>query len=201
MSQINTRSPVTEDILKSYPETTPAELEAALARANRLFEKSRVLPRAEMRNSRKATLLKMADHFDTHLDSHAKLITEEMGKTLKHSREEVKKCASTLRVMVEDADRLFAPRSHPRGDGFEAHTEWDPLGTLYAIMPWNFPYWQAIRAFAPSYLLGNSFLLKHASIVTGSALQLQKAFQEAGGEAGAFEILILSGEKALTPID
>ncbi len=201
MSATTTRNPANEEILRAYPESTPEQISSLLARADTCFKSSLIEPRAELRARRKKTLLAFADQLDTHLETHARLITDEMGKTLKHAREEVKKCASTLRLLVEDADRLFAPRLHPRGEGFQAWTEWDPIGTLYAIMPWNFPFWQAVRAFAPSYLLGNSFVLKHASNVTGSALALKQAFDSVGGEPGSFELVILAGERALSLID
>lgn len=201
MSVTTTRNPVTEEILQAVPESTPEQVSAILARADHCFRNALREPRATLRERRKKTLLAFADQLDQGLETHARLITDEMGKTLKHARDEVKKCAATLRLLVEDADRLFAPRVHPRGEGFEAWTEWDPIGTLYAIMPWNFPYWQAVRAFAPSYLLGNSFVLKHASNVTGSAIALQKSFMESGGETGAFELVILPGDQALSLID
>ena len=197
--RIETLSPLTGKVLASYSSTTSEEIETILKAASELVKSSRKDPNT--REKRKRLLLKMADLLDAEKSEHALLITEEMGKTLKASEEEIAKCVVTLRHAVQLIDSWLGVDEIFLGNGKTARLEYHALGTVLAVMPWNFPYWQVIRAFIPAALLGNTFVLKHASNVTGCAKKLEALVTEAGGPAGLFSTVILRGDKVLPLID
>jgi succinate-semialdehyde dehydrogenase / glutarate-semialdehyde dehydrogenase len=137
-------------------------------------ERSRVLTRA-------------ADLLAWDREVHARLLTEEMGKTIRAAREEVAKCERALRYYADNAADFLADTS-VRADG---RVSYQSLGVILAIMPWNFPYWQVVRFAAPALAAGNVALLKHASNVPRCALELEKLFRSAGAPAGVFQTLLI----------
>jgi succinate-semialdehyde dehydrogenase/glutarate-semialdehyde dehydrogenase len=137
--------------------------------------------------NRTAVLARAAQLLDDEIDSHAPLLTREMGKTIRSAREEVAKCARALRHYAEHAHSYLADTS-VTDDGRVAY---EPLGPVLAVMPWNFPYWQVIRFAAPALAAGNVVLLKHASNVPRCALELQRLFERAGAPDGVFQTLLV----------
>lgn len=118
--------------------------------------------------------------------------TLEMGKPISAARSEVEKCAVCCEWYADQVD-LLAPAPGPR-TGDEVRV--DPLGVLFAIMPWNFPYWQVVRVLAPALLVGNTVVLKHAENVSGCALALERAVRDAGRIDGLFEVLLVPRDEA-----
>ena len=143
---------------------------------------------------RQQLIVRFAEVLEYRKLEYAKIISLEMGKLYNEALAEVEKCAITTRYYAEHAPEYIQPlvmqSSFPR-----AYTSFEPMGTILAIMPWNFPFWQALRCAVPNLLLGNTVVLKHASNVMGSALKMQEAFLEAGFPAGAFQALFLSSDK------
>jgi len=116
----------------------------------------------------------------------ASTITAEMGKTIGAARAEVEKCAATIDWIAEHGPAILADEPVPVDGGDEVHVSYLPIGTILAVMPWNFPLWQVIRASGPIMLSGNGFLLKHAPNVMGSAYALEQAYEAAGFPKGLF---------------
>jgi len=129
-------------------------------------------------------------------DELARLMTEEMGKTLDDGRAEVEKCAFHCDWFADHAHEYLADQRVDIG-GPEALVTYNPLGIVLAVMPWNFPFWQAFRAVAPALLTGNGMLLKHASNVPGCALAIEDVLDKAGVPKDLFRTLLIpSGDVA-----
>ena len=172
-----------------WPEVTADELDAKLALATDAFARWRVSTIAD----RVALLRACADRFERDKERLAAIATREMGKTLASAVAEVEKCAAGFRWYADHADALLAPVSL----GAAGEARWLPIGAVLAVMPWNFPYWQAIRFLAPTILAGNVGLLKHASLTQGCAVAIEEAVLAAGAPAGLFQNLgIKSGAVA-----
>ncbi|MCR5880916.1 NAD-dependent succinate-semialdehyde dehydrogenase [Phenylobacterium sp. J367] len=139
--------------------------------------------RAEHMRAAAAVLRRRADEF-------AELMTEEMGKTLADGRAEVEKCAVGCDHFAEHAKRFLADQPVDMG-GPKAKVVYRPLGTILAVMPWNFPFWQAFRFAAPTIMAGNTAVLKHASNVPGSALAIEEVFREAGFPDDVFRTVLV----------
>jgi succinate-semialdehyde dehydrogenase/glutarate-semialdehyde dehydrogenase len=109
------------------------------------------------------------------------------------ARAEVEKCAFSLDYFAEHGATMLAPQDAP-STAARSYVAFRPLGVLLAIMPWNFPYWQVIRAAAPALMAGNAMLLKHAANTTRCALELERVFENAGAPDGLFGVLVARGE-------
>src|SRR5215831_5918200 len=128
-------------------------------------------------------------------DEMARLATLEMGKTIVAAEAEVEKCAWVCEHYAQHAAAMLAPE-HVATDAGDSYIRFDPLGVLLAIMPWNFPYWQAFRATAPALAAGNTLALKHASNVTGCALAMERLWRDAGLPENAFTVILVQGAEA-----
>ena len=127
---------------------------------------------------------------------YARLMAEEMGKPVSQGRAEVDKCAWLCDHTADTGPALLA-RVPVATEASESWVSFQPLGTVLAVMPWNFPFWQVFRFAAPALLAGNTAVLKHASNVPGSALAIESVFTDAGFPPGAMSaILIGPGEVA-----
>ena len=121
------------------------------------------------------------------------LITSEMGKLIKESEAEIEKCAWLCEYYAEHAEILLEPEGAP-SDGTVSYIRFDPIGVIYAIMPWNFPFWQVLRFAVPTILAGNTVVLKHAPNVVGCAIAIEKLFIEAGFPKNVFSNLTIPVE-------
>ncbi|HZV76674.1 MAG TPA: NAD-dependent succinate-semialdehyde dehydrogenase [Candidatus Babeliales bacterium] len=126
-------------------------------------------------------------------DSLAAGAVREMGKPIVQARAEVEKCASALDYFAEHGAAMLAAQPAP-SSAKRSYVAFRPLGVLLAIMPWNFPYWQVIRAAAPALMAGNTMVLKHAANTTRCALELERIFGETGAPQGLFGALIARGD-------
>lgn len=183
------RDPATGQVIATHPFTTDAALEAALSAASAGFAAwSRTSPaeRAERLRAMAATLRGSKEKL-------AALATAEMGKPLRESRAEVEKCAVLCDWYAEHGPRLLQDEPTEVPDG-KAQVSYLPLGPVYAVMPWNFPFWQAMRAAVPILMAGNSFLLKPAENVVGCGELLHRAWQDSGLPAGVFASINLTHE-------
>jgi succinate-semialdehyde dehydrogenase/glutarate-semialdehyde dehydrogenase len=147
---------------------------------------------------RAGLMRKAAETLRANRDRYTRLMTAEMGKTLRDGRGEVEKCAWACDYFAEHAETFLARRpqdmtGHNPGSGPapKAFVTYNPLGVVLAIMPWNFPFWQAMRFAAPHLMAGNGAVLKHASNVPGCALALEDLFREAGFPENLFRTVLL----------
>ena len=186
---IATTDPRTGEVLKTYDELSPEQLEDRLARAAVAADSYRLTSYRE----RAGWLRAAADVLDRRTDEVAQLMTLEMGKTRKASAAEIGKCAAGLRFYAEHGAQFLADEEvDPQAVGaVRAYGRYLPLGVVLAIMPWNFPLWQAMRFAAPALMAGNVGLLKHASNVPQTALFLEELFVEAGFPADVFQTLLV----------
>jgi len=149
-------------------------------------------------SERTQTLERLAKLFRERKPQLAVLMRKEMGKLEAEAEAEIEKCATCCDYYAENAEALLAPVNAP-SDARKSYVAFEPLGTVLAIMPWNFPFWQAVRCAAPAIAAGNAVVLKHASNVTGCALALEKIFQDAARE-GLFRAALVPGKDALALI-
>lgn len=179
-------NPATGETFATYEDHTTEQVQAAVAAAHAAYGTYR---RTSF-EQRGAWMNAAADILERRVDELALLATREMGKTLEAARQEVLKCASACRYYAEHAGTFLA--SEPvKTEADEAFVMYQPLGVVLAVMPWNFPYWQAFRFIAPTLMAGNTGLLKHASNVPGCALAIEDVLREAGFPAGVFTTLLI----------
>jgi succinate-semialdehyde dehydrogenase/glutarate-semialdehyde dehydrogenase len=183
---IQTVNPATGDPGKSYRETSLDEALAAAAAARDAFLQWRRTGFAE----RSAVIRKAATILRARKDEFARLMTEEMGKTVTDGRAEVEKCAAHCDWFADHAEEYLAEEPVDLGGG-ETFVTFNPLGVVLAVMPWNFPFWQVFRFAAPALMAGNGALLKHASNVPGCALAIEEVFHQAGVPHDLFRALLL----------
>ena len=190
---IATINPATGETVRTFDEMTDEEIERALARACDTFASYRLTSYEE----RAGWMRRAADILDGDVERVAAMMTEEMGKTLASARQEVQKCAKACRYYAEHAAGYLADEpADPEAVGAtQAYARYQPLGPVLAVMPWNFPLWQAMRFAAPALMAGNVGLLKHASNVPQTALYMQELFERAGFPSGAFQTLLIGSAK------
>lgn len=187
---IATINPATGDVVKTFEALTDQEIESKLALAQQAFEhyrQTRFEPRSQWLNA-------AANVLDTEKEHFGKLMTLEMGKTLKSAIAEVEKCAWVCRYYAEHASSFLAD-DHAQTDASSSFVRYQPLGAVLAVMPWNFPFWQVFRFAAPALMAGNVGLLKHASNVPQCALAIAAVFQKAGFPDGVFQTLLIGADK------
>lgn len=143
----------------------------------------------------RATVLRdAADELRRRSDELAVLMAAEMGKPVSQGRAEVNKCAWVCEYYADSAEEMLSDVARP-SDHSGAWTVYRPLGTVLAVMPWNFPFWQVFRFAAPTLMAGNAGVLKHASNVSGSALAIEDVFTSVGLESGLFRTLLLPSDR------
>lgn len=184
-------NPATGELVASYEEHTPAEVDQILTDAASAFAAWRRVPMAE----RTALALRLADVLEEHAEEWARLMTIEMGKPIAGARGEIAKCAWLSRYYAEAAPAMLADR-HIATERTRSYVHHEPLGVVLAVMPWNFPFWQALRFAVPALTAGNAGILKHASNVSGSALAIEEAFTLAGYPEGLFRTVLVPGSRA-----
>ncbi|MEA1064369.1 NAD-dependent succinate-semialdehyde dehydrogenase [Erwinia sp. HR93] len=186
-----TINPFTNQLIKEYPSHTVEDIESAITKANDLYHSH--WSRGDI-TQRLPALNNFADLLEQRADSLARLISEEMGKLIEQSRGEILLCAKIARYYAENAQRLLAPQAYDSELG-EAWVEHHPIGILMAVEPWNFPFYQLMRVFAPALAVGNPVIVKHAGIVPRCAETFEKLALEAGAPQGAYTNLFISTEQ------
>jgi succinate-semialdehyde dehydrogenase / glutarate-semialdehyde dehydrogenase len=187
--KFKTINPATEAALEEFELDSSQRVERALGRAHTAFRHWRHTPMQERSRVLRAVALRLREQ-ELPLGRHATL---EMGKPIQQARAEVAKCARACDYFAEHAPAMLADERAP-SDAVESYVCFDPLGTVLAVMPWNFPYWQVFRAAAPALMAGNAMLLKHALSVSRCALEIQSLFERAGAPEGLFQTLLLGHE-------
>jgi acyl-CoA reductase-like NAD-dependent aldehyde dehydrogenase len=187
---VTTINPATGAPLESYEETTAGQIERLLDEAHGAVARWR----ATLPDERAKMLARLAVAMRDHRDELALMATREMGKPLADSLAEVDKCAWAFEWFAEHAPALLEPEP-VKTEAVRTYVRYDPLGVVFAIMPWNFPYWQVARALAPALAAGNVVVLKHAPSTTGCGLLLAALSARAGLPAGVFSVIVASAER------
>jgi succinate-semialdehyde dehydrogenase/glutarate-semialdehyde dehydrogenase len=193
---IESRNPATGEQLASFDPLDAAALEQRLARAVmafRAWKKTTLAERAQL-------LRAAADILEADADTFGRLMTLEMGKLAKPAREEVLKAARGCRYYAEHGAAFLAEEDIPT-EATRSYIRYEPVGPIFAIMPWNFPFWQVFRFAAPALMAGNVALLKHAPNVPQCALAIEAVFARAGFPEGVFQTLLLEVEQVPAILD
>ncbi|MDA8550240.1 aldehyde dehydrogenase family protein [Aquiluna sp.] len=193
-------NPATGLVEAEYPLDTPEQVEEKLALAHKAHLTLRQMSFAE----RGKLMHAAADLMESEVESTAAMVTREMGKPIAQSRAEVLKCAKNMRYYADNAEAMLSDwrlEDPAKVGASEAGSQWQPLGVVLAVMPWNFPLWQVMRFAAPALMAGNTGVLKHASNVPESALYLHSLFTRAGFPEGAFGTLMIPAASVAGVID
>ncbi|RON22359.1 MULTISPECIES: aldehyde dehydrogenase family protein [Pseudomonas] len=188
-------NPVNGEQIGNYPFESEAALQTALSRATAGFRVWRGTPVAQ----RAQRLIALANVLRNNAETMANMITLEMGKPITQARGEIEKCAQLCDWYAVHGPAML--NAEPTlVEGGKARIEYRPLGPILAVMPWNFPIWQVLRGAVPVLLAGNTYVLKHAPNVMGSAYLLLDAFQQAEFPEGVFEVINVTPEGVSTAI-
>lgn len=179
-------NPFNGEEVGSYTGLTVDELDAKLAESNKAFGAWRNVSIED----RAALMVKAGEVLRANREEYAKMITLEMGKPITESRNEITKCAWVCDYYATNAASFLADEIIET-DAQKSFVRHDPIGAIFAIMPWNFPFWQVFRFAAPTLMAGNTALLKHASNVFGCATLIEQVFLKAGFPTGVFQNLIV----------
>ena len=143
---------------------------------------------------RSSVLHAIADALDKNIEEHAKMISLEIGKPIVESRMEVEKCVWVLQYFADNAEEFLKNETIKTGYK-ESYVQYDPLGVILGVMPWNFPYWQVIRFIAPVLMAGNTCIVKHASNVSGCSLLIEKLILDNTPYKNIYRTVIISSNK------
>lgn len=184
---IRSINPTTEEVLAEFEEFTPEHIDTVLREAQQAFGQWRRTSFKE----RAALMRRAASYLRGHKERLAGLITAEMGKPIIEAEAEIEKCAWIGEFYAEHAPRFLTDEPVVT-NARESFVCFEPFGTVLAIMPWNFPFWQVFRFAIPALMAGNTAVLKHAGNVTQCALAIEEVFRESGFLRGTFRTLLVA---------
>ena len=182
--KFKTINPATEGIINEYENMSYEHLDNILMNAKNSF----VLWKEDFKK-RADYLYAFANEFRKNKDNLAKVATLEMGKPIRESKTEVEKCAWAMEYFADNG-QIFMTDEIVNTDARKSFITFEPLGVIASIMPWNFPYWQALRFAAPSLIAGNTIVLKPASATMQCGLEIEKLFKKIGLPKGVFQTVI-----------
>jgi succinate-semialdehyde dehydrogenase/glutarate-semialdehyde dehydrogenase len=189
-------NPFTGLIIKEYGEYSPLDVEEIIAKVDCAFQswkQTSFEQRADCMKNLQAILLVKKEEL-------AGIIVSEMGKVKREAIAEIEKCASVCGFYAENA-ASFLKNEPVKTESSEAHISYQPIGTVLAVMPWNFPFWQVFRFLAPALMAGNTGILKHASNVSGCALAIEQLVSEAGFPEHVFRTLLIGSKQVKAVIE
>ena len=187
---ISSVNPATGEVLEQFSTMISEQVENAIAQAHQAFL---TYPKVPF-DQRSKWMHKAADILIAEKERFGRMMTLEMGKTLKSAISEVEKCAWVCRYYADETKQMLQDEP-AQTDASSSYVRYFPIGILLAVMPWNFPFWQVFRAAAPALMTGNSVLLKHASNVPRSALAIADIFEQAGFPPGMFQTLLIGSKQ------
>jgi len=190
-SWFETINPANGKVVRRFRAATRTDVEKSVEKARKAFEKWRELAPAK----RAEFLERAAKMLRSQKDKLGRIITLEMGKTIKESVPEVTKCAWGLEYFAENGPRFLNPETL-KTDATDSYVAFEPLGVIASIMPWNFPLWQCVRFAAPALMAGNAAVFKPSSVTPQSGLALQEIFDSTGIPPGTFNVVLGSSEVA-----
>jgi len=183
-------NPANNELIRDYPEHTDEQVVEIAQAVDDEFRSWR-----ETGFDERSKLMRAAAEVQrANKQKYAEIITHEMGKVIAEAEAEVEKCAWVCDYYAENAERFLADEVI-ESDAGRSFVAFEPIGTVLAVMPWNFPFWQVMRFAAPALMAGNTGLLKHASNVPGSALALEEIFHEAGFPKNVFRTLMIGSSQ------
>ncbi len=184
------KNPFTGVVEKEFEFISNEQLQTRIELSQQAFDCWKNTPYS----TRSKLLFKMAELLEEHSEQYGKLISTEMGKPIKQSVGEVEKCAWVCRYYAESGADFLNTRVL-ESTAIESQLVFEPMGTIFAVMPWNFPFWQVFRFIAPAIMAGNVGLLKHASNVPQCAMAIEQIIIDAGGPQGLFQNLFINHEQ------
>jgi len=189
-------SPFDGKLIKDFEDINGAEYETKLAAAQSCFETWRHVSYAD----RAVIIAKAAKLLHEQADAFAHTMTLEMGKRIGEAKGEVEFSSRILAYYAKNAERFLAPVKLNPTVG-EAHMESSPIGVIFGVEPWNFPYYQLARIAGPHLMAGNTLVVKHAGIVPQCALAFEKLLLDAGAPVGLYTNLFISHEQSEQVVD
>lgn len=184
-------NPTTGQVEKEFPLHSDAAVEAAIAKAHEAWREWR-----RTSFTRRADLMqKCAAILEERATALAEMMAREMGKPLGEGEAEAKKCAGTCRYYADNTEAFLRSVPHP-SDASESYVRYDPIGIIFAIMPWNFPFWQVFRHGAPTLMAGNVIVLKHSPNTPQCAAAIEEILREAGAPEGLLTNLYITNDQA-----
>lgn len=192
MKKFQSINPFNNELINEFEIFDDARIEKSLVQAENAF--------LNWRNTtfqfRSDLFIKLAATLRNNKEKYAHNISLEMGKTIKESIAEVEKCAVCCEYYAEHGEQFLKDEIIQNENGIKSLVAFDPIGAVFAVMPWNFPFWQVIRFAVPALMAGNVGLLKHAKNVTQCALHLEEAFMESGFPKDVFQSLIIESTQS-----
>jgi acyl-CoA reductase-like NAD-dependent aldehyde dehydrogenase len=192
---IKTVNPTTEEVIQEYENITKDEIISKTKKAKDAFEEWK-----KNANTRADLIHDFAQQLRKDKENLARIATKEMGKVIKESRSEVEKCAWAMEYFADNGI-FFTTNEVINADARKTIVAFEPIGVIASIMPWNFPYWQALRFAAPSLIAGNTTVLKPASATMQCGIEIEKTFNKSGFPDGIFQTLIGDSSIVETIID
>jgi len=180
-----TINPATGEKLASYKMVTEEEAMRMAKRARAAFDRWRLTSVGE----RSDYLRKLAGALRAKKSEYAKMMTLEMGKPIVQSESEIEKCAWTAEHFADNIGKWLSDEQ-VKTDAVSSYVEFDPLGVILSVMPWNYPFWQVLRFAIPALAAGNTAMLRHSNSCPGSALYVEETFKNAGFPEGVFTAAI-----------
>lgn len=190
-TKLITRNPYNGEELASYDLWDAKQIRSGIKKSEKAYKNWKITELWQ----REDLLRKFATVLENRVDDCAKMISLEMGKTFAEAKAEVLKCADASKYVAEHAESWLRPIEISR-EPKEGIIHFQPMGAVFAIMPWNFPFWQVVRQAVSALVGGNVLILKHASNVTGCSLLLEKLFIEAGFPKGVFQSFVIHSSDA-----
>lgn len=192
---ISTINPSTEEVIREYNLITKDEVVDLARKSKKAYKEWR-----KDYKRRTGFLYAFANEFKKERERLAKVATIEMGKTIKEARSEIDKCAWAVEYFADNGG-VFLHDEVINTDARKSIVTFEPLGVIASLMPWNFPYWQALRFAAPSLIAGNTIILKPSSVTMQCGLEIEKIFEKIGLPDFVFKTVIASGKEAEYLID
>ncbi|MBR9986803.1 MAG: NAD-dependent succinate-semialdehyde dehydrogenase [Desulfosarcina sp.] len=188
--------PTNGEVVQTYDALNPERIGERIDAADSAYADWRSVTMDE----RGAYLQEAAAILERNKERYSGLMALEMGKPIRDGRAEIEKCALLCRHVAESAAEMLAPEIVPT-DARKSFVAFQPLGVVFGVMPWNYPFWQVFRFAAPSLMAGNAVLLKHASNVPGCSLAIEALMHDAGFPPTLFQSLLVSSEQVQAVID
>lgn len=182
-------NPFTNQIISTYPEYSPEKVKSIIQQVDASFHSWKLTDfetRAKRMKNLQAKLLEKKEEL-------AGIMVAEMGKVRREAVAEIEKCAWVCSFYAENAE-AFLKNEPIQTEATESYISYQPIGTVLAVMPWNFPFWQVFRFLAPALMAGNTGVLKHASNVSGCALAIEQLVREAGFPDHVFRTLLIGSK-------
>ena len=193
--KVTTINPSTEEVLNEYEIMTKEEINEKVKKARNTFQDWK-----KDASKRTDLLYDFANQLKKDKDNLARKATNEMGKAIKEARSEVEKCAWAIEYYADNG-QILSTDEVVNTDARKTVIRFQPIGVIGSIMPWNFPYWQALRFAAPSLMIGNTIVLKPASATMQCGIEIEKTFKSAGLPDGVFQTLVGDSSIAESLID